>query len=497
MRLRRTLTIASLVCTLGASQLWCQQPQSASPSQQQTAPNTQPSNPAGQSVTPGQPIPAITPSTGPVEVTPSTTPTPATQPLAGAEMISPELPGSTHSYILPSFSLWEGADSNSLLVPGQQQFEAATIPVGAVDLNVVSRSNQFGLNYGGGGMIYDTSLGRSAWFQDGGFTDTYTTRRWSFLVSDRASYLPQASSGFAGIGYAGIFNNAQFLGVGSGQSQLNPISAPGQSVLTGQFAATSNVSIAQAEYQLNPTNSLSVTGSFGITRFEVSSSLQSGTNTLSVFSWDHQLSSTDSLSVSYSLVRYRYNGGSVAINSNLWRVGYGRRISHRMSFFALIGPQLNYSAFNLVPGVQKSLTLTGQARLSYQLQRLSFYASYLQYVSPGSGVFQGSKTDDTSAGLDARLTRNWDLSLSGGDSRNTALEAYSVNPAFPNPGVVQYEYGTVRLNHVLSRYTRVFAVYDLQHQTSGAAFVPGSTSTALFRHVFGIGLELHPRPVGL
>lgn len=504
MRTRHALTITALVWTLSASFGCCQQTdqlpqqQPAPASQQQPTNNTQPSNTAGQAATPpGQPIPAINPSTGQGEAT-EAGPSPVdTRPLAGAELITPELPGSTHSYILPSFSVWEGADSNSLLVPGMSRFEAATIPVGVVDLNVAGRHNQFSLNLSGGGLLYDTAFSDSAGFAEAGFTDSYTTRRWSFLLSDRASYLPEASAGFAGIGFGGAFNNAPYLGVGSGPAALNPIFTPGQSVLAGQFAATSNVSIAQAQYQLNATNSVSVTGSFGIQHYETGTGLQSGNNTLTVFSWDHQLSATDSISVSYSLIRYRYNGGTAAINDNLWRLGYAKRISHRLALVAMVGPQLIYSAESMVPGTQKNLSVTGMATLTYHIQRVGFSLEYLHYVSPGSGIFQGANTDSVTAGFTAQLTRTWDFSLSGSNSRNTRLAAYSINPAFPNPGAIDYEYGSVRLTHVMGRYMRAFVVYNLQHQASGALFVPGSTSTGLIRHIFGIGFELHPRPLGL
>jgi hypothetical protein len=187
----------------------------------------------------------------------------------------------------------------------------------------------------------------------------------------------------------------------------------------------------------------------------------------------------------------------VAINDNVWRVGYGKKISNRMSFLGLVGPQLIYSAESGVPGTHSSTSVTGQATLTYNLQRVSFSGSYLHFVSPGSGIFQGANTDTLSAGVGAQLTRTWNLSLSVGGSRNSPLGAYSINPAFPHPGVVTYQYGSIRLTHIMGRYMRLFMVYNLQHQNSGAEFVPGSTSTKLFRSVFGAGVEFHPRPVGL
>ena len=503
MRMRWILSITALISILGSSISFCQtdqlpQQQPAPQSQQQPNTGTQSNTGGQQSVTPGQPIPAINPSTGQPETpAPETSPV-DNRPIAGAEDITPELPGSTHSYLLPSFSVYQGLDSNAQLVSGTNHFVAATVPTGFLDMNVAGRSNQLSINFGGGGLLYDSSFSQSAGFAEGGFTDTYSSRRWSFLFSDRVSYLPEASGGFAGIGFGGGFNNAPLLGAGSGPGALNPIFTPGQSVLTGQFAALSNVSIAQAQYAVNPTNSIAVTGSFGIQHYAGGNNLQSSNDTLTVFSWDHQLTSTDSISVSYSLVRYRYNGGTAAVNDNLFRLGYAKRISQRMTFIGMVGPQLIYSTESLIPGTQHSVSVTGQASLNYRLQRMGFVVSYMHYVSPGSGVFQGANTDIATLGTTVHLRRTWDLSLSGSESRNKQLAAYSVNPAFPTSGhAINYQYGTFRLSHVMGRYMRAFVIYELQHQTSGISLVPGSTSTTLFRHIIGIGFELHPRPVGL
>lgn len=501
MRTRCILTITALILA-GASVGLCQTDQlpqqQPAPQPQQPNNSTQQSNTGGQqSVTPGQPIPAINPSTGPVQTTESQPSQGQLPPLAGAEAITPELPGSTHSYILPSFSVWEAVDSNPYLQPGVRKSDAATIPTGTVDLTVAGRANQFSLNFTGGGLIYDSALSQTAGYVAGGFTDTYTTRRWSFLFSDRVSYLPQAAGGFGGLGFGGAFNNAPMLGAGSGPTQLNPIFTPGQSVLTGQFAALSNSAIAQAQYQINTTNSVSVTGSFGIQHYSAGTGLQSGNDTLAVFGWDHQLSPGNSISVSYSLIKYAYNGGLTSISDNVWRVGYGRRVSHRMAFTALVGPQLIYSANRLVPGVQRSLSVTGQASLSYQLQRVSFTLGYSHFTTPGSGVFEGANTDNVTGGAAVQVTRTWTLSLSGANSRNTGLGAFSVNPAFPNPGAINYQYGSVRITHVMGRYMKAFLVYNLQHQASGGPVVPGSTGTGLIQNVFGIGLAFNPRPVGL
>ncbi|HUI41174.1 MAG TPA: hypothetical protein VL523_04320 [Terriglobia bacterium] len=419
-----------------------------------------------------------------------------TRPLAGAELITPTLPGGGRSYILPSFSVYEGADSNAFLVPGMRQFETATVPSGTVVLNQQSRNNQIGLSYGAGALIFDSNLSASASFQDFGIQDSYTGRRWSVFLTDRASYLPRPIGGFQGIGFAGAFSGFQGLGLGQAVAPLSPGITPQTTILSGTSGITTNTAIAQAQYSLTSKTSISAMGDLGYVHFS-QNSLFSGTNALMVFSADHQMSPRDSISFSYSFMALRYSGGSVAVNNNIWQLGYSHRISERFSMTLLAGPDLTYSAISGVPGVLTRRTWSGRALLGYTQNRTNFTVSYAHYLAPGSGVFQGAETDLLNGSVSRELTRTWSATVSLGYSRNSALGSYSVNPNLANPGRVGYEYGSLRITRVLGRYMQAFAVYNLERQASGQAFVSGGAGRLIFEHVFGIGLEVHPRPIGL
>jgi hypothetical protein len=498
----RTLGLLLLPPLLAAAPGFAQQPEP--PSTQQPAPSSteQSSQPANQQpaqpAAPEQPPAPIAPPPG-GEAQPAAQPAappPDTRPLAGAELVAPTLPGSGRSYILPSFSVWEGADSNSQLTTGTEKFQAATVPVGSVTLNRQGRTNQFGLRYGAGALIYDTHFGNNASFQELGLQDTYTTRRWVIFIADQGSYLPQPITGFAGFGFAGAFTGAQSLGLSQGVGQLSPGFAPQQGAISGQSGVTTDTGIAQVQYRYTPRTSFTAVGALGYDHFSRQGLYSSNNRTLSL-SVDHLLNATDSVSFSYSFAAFRFSGGSVALNTHLWRLGYAHRISERFTFSVLGGPQLTYSALQGVPGVLRNFTWEGEGIVGYRRSRGGIDVTYVHYLRPGSGIFQGAETDSVRGSGNYEISRNWTASLAVNYSRSTPLADYSINPNFNNPGRIGYETGSFRITHPVSRTVKWFALYELERQESAQPFLPNGSGRVLLRHVFGFGLEFHPRPIGL
>ena len=417
-----------------------------------------------------------------------------TRPLAGAEAILPTLLGSERSYIIPSFSFWQGGDSNPELIYGRSGVSAAAVPVASLDLHLAGRKNTLDLDYGGGAFLFESNWANSAGFDNFQISDAYTAKRWNFFISDRGSYLPQSALGFGGIGFAGVFNNAQSLGLGSG-SPLNSFYTPGQSLLTGYSGTLSNTAIAQFQYFLTPRTSASAVGAFGYQEY-TQNGLTSSNDRFATLSVDHQLTPTETVNFAYTLMQIRYSGGSVALNDNLFRVGYAYRVTHRFTLNVTGGPELTYQAIQGVFGVKRRVSLSGQANLGYAARRGGVNLFFLHYLTPGSGVFQGAETSSATLSGNRELSRTWTGSASVGWSNNRALSTYALNPAFTEVGHLNYEYLNLRLSHQLGRSMRVFAVYDFQHQSSGAPIAAGS-GRRLNNQIFGAGFEWHPRPFGI
>jgi len=479
---------------LSASLVWPQEAGQQAATQQQTPPpatNPPPSNP----IPPGPVNPIGS------EEQPSTTEQPAappsdTRPVAGALDLTPTLPGSGRSYLIPSLSDWTGADSDAQVVPGRTQYLVATIPLGSLDLSYSGRRNQFNLDYGGGGVIYPTASSQSAAFDQLTFSDYYDARRWNLLIMNRAAYLPQASLGFGGFGYAGAFNTAESLGLGSGIGQMNQTFVPGQSLLLGRTSTTNDNAVLEVQYFLTPKTSVSGVASYGIQHYDLSS-LSSGNSRVFVGSIDHELTGKDTVTLAYDLIEYRYNGGSVAINDNVFQLGFAHRVTSRISATVLGGPAVIYTAISGLSGTQTQWTWQLRALAAYRFDRGSMSITYLHYATPGSGLFQGAQTQNADVAFERELSRTWRGTLSFAYTRNTELSSYSLSSTVPNPRPINDEVATLRLDRTVGHYLRFFGIYSVIRQRAATAIVPGYSGNEIFRQIFGIGFELHPRPRGL
>lgn len=495
-RLETRLAVVLLVwvmSTLGVrAQDSIQQPQGAGNAAQTPAPPQDSGVPQSSSPPPpGLQNPIAPPSQAEPEQEGAAT---DTRPLAGARAILPSLAASDRSYVIPSFSFWEGGDSNPELIYGHSGLSAAGVPVASLDLHLGGRQNNFDVDYGGGVFLFETNWANSAAFDNFQVSDSYTAKRWNFFISDRGSYLPQAALGFGGVGFAGVFNNAQSLGLGSG-SPLNSFYTPEQSLLTGYAGTLSDTAIAQFQYSLTPRTSASVVGAFGYQEY-TQAGLTSSNDRFVTLSVDHQMSPTGTVSFAYSLMQIHYSGGSLALSDNMFRGGYAYRVTHRFTVSVLGGPELTYEAIQGVFGVVRKVNWAGQASLGYVTQRGGVTLLFLHYLTPGSGVFQGADTSTATLSVNRDLSRTWTGSASVGWSGNSALSTYSVNSALSAVGRLNYEYLNLRLSHRLGRSMQVFAIYDAQHQSSGAPISAG-TGRLLSNQIFGAGFEWHPRPFGL
>jgi len=499
-RLTSTLAVIALLCLVARGVR--AQDNSPAPDNGQQAPTSGQQAPdAGQTQSPAPgtaaPPPGLQNPLGGQTETESQSATPTdTRPLAGAEAITPTLPTAGRSYFIPSFSFWEGGSTNARLISGYSSVALAAVPVGTLDLHTMGRHNSFDVDFGGGGLLYESNWNDSAAFDNLQISDTYKARRWTFFISDRASYWPESALGFEGIGFAGVFNNAQSLGIGGGAGELNGFYTPGQSFLTGYAGVTSDNAIAQFQYFLTPRTSVSAMGAFGYMHYN-QQGLTGSNDRIGTFSIDHEFTPTQSLSLSYTVSEIHFNGGSVAFSDNLWRAGYGYRVTNHFTLTLVGGPELTYSAISGVFGVRRRFSWAGQGRLGYRGQRGGVNVSYLHYLTPGSGVFQGAETSVATVTANRELARRWTGDVTLGWSGSGAFASYSASSAYNRVGHINYEYGNLRLSHTLGHSSRVFAVYGLQHQESGAPVLPGSNSRLLIVQIFGVGIEWHPHPFGL
>ncbi len=417
---------------------------------------------------------------------------PDNRPLAGIEEITLGTLGEGRSYLLPAFAFSQAADTNAPLVGnGNQKFVTLSIPVGYVALNKSSAKQQFMADYVGGGFIYETASQFNGFFQQFGFSETVKGRRAQLELTDRLTYLPETGFGFAGVGLAGA---GVQLGLGGTLGNLNPLYGSEGTILTNRLSRYSNVAALEAKYDVSGRSTLSGVAAYDILSGGGRTGFISGNDLILSGSYDRALTPRDTFTLGAFDSQFHYVGVQESINVYGAQIGYGRRVTGRLAFKLLVGPE--FSQITLGGATTRPrANAFGQARLEYQRGRTNFAADYLQHVTQGSGVYAGAYTYRASGLAGRQLSRVYHAALNVGYAHNKPLYQTALTPG-PANRAFDYEFGGLRLQRPFGHYTSAFVYYEFQRQTSDLPFF-GANGRVLIRHVFGAGFSVHPRPIGL
>ncbi|MGH9470467.1 MAG: hypothetical protein ACRD1N_09015 [Terriglobia bacterium] len=488
MRPNQQWMVILFALTLAAGTCWSQD----------TAP--QQANPAGGAAAPGAPVQTVT-SPG----TPSSSPKlqPDTHPLGGAYLFSLGSALEQHSYFQPEFSIFEGAQTNAQqFVPGSSQGTlVATLPTVELSLTHNSRTNSLSAAYLGGGVIYDNSPSFSTSFHMANLSDSIQFRRWALNLGDQFTYLPSASYGFGGMGIpggigAGFSSGFGFAGGLGGLGQINPAFTASQSILTSQFGAYSNTSLAELGYSASPRTSVTFTGLYGTLQAgKRGQGFISSNQAFGVVGVNRVLTARDTISVDYTYWRFGYVGLPESFYTQMVELAYGRKITGRLSFQAYGGPELmRYQTRGLGSTSRTYATATGA--LSYQRGKNVFGIYAGRYATAGSGVLAGATTTMVDLNWARQVTRKWSMSVYGGNSRNSGLLT-SAGLSSSNTHF-DYWFGNAVVTHAISRFTSLFISYEYQRQASSSTGCRGEVcALGLARQMFGVGITFTPRPRGL
>jgi hypothetical protein len=419
---------------------------------------------------------------------------PDTTPLTGAERFTLGSTGRTRSYLLPSFQFLEVGDTNPVNAVGQSSIRAASVITGRLSLVRVWSRYQFSTEYSGGGTFYNTTGGLNTSYQQLMLSQKISWRRWSLLLTDNFSYLPDSAYGVGGgLGFPVAYGPAT-IGASTGNlSNLNPGLVPSQSIYTGRARRFDNATLGEVQYQLSPRASVTVTGTYGFLHF-IDPGYFNSREYLFQTGYNYSLTPKDTIGVIYGVTYFQYETGLNNFISHSARFAYGRRITGRLGLQVSAGPQIN--RFKLQtggPGTSTSWNLVSSLR--YQLRKLDLDLTYSRYTTGGGGVLFGSASDDIRAAATRRLSRLWTGSLTMGYSRNVALRQV-VGPTTVTPLGYQAWYAGGTATRSLGRYASLLFNYNLQRQTNGSC-VTGACAPTFLRHVFGVGVSWNFRPIGL
>lgn len=306
--------------------------------------------------------------------------------------------------------------------------------------------------------------------------------RWTLRLRDDAAY--SWGAGFASLFAGGPTQAAQT----SIQNTIQPSLAPNGTIQIGLARQLNNIALAEADYDVSRRTSLTFLASYGFLHF-----LDPGyINTQYIHGrvgYNYSLSAANSIAFSYDYNRTTFGGASNRLQTDQIEMSFGRKVTGRLAFQLAAGPELlrleNYGSPS-----SRQLSWSASSALTYNLRHSGYSLSYSHGVTPGSGVFFGSKNDGVTGRVSRELSRFWSASLNGG---------YVLNKDLVPGAFVASRFGNwfagASLNRQIGQQLRLGLIYAFQNQTSSGGVcpvlscgLPGSTS---FRE-FGATLDWHP-----
>jgi hypothetical protein len=496
--MRRVFNIfgaALCVAALSAPAVWAQQ-QTPDQTQQQTPPDqgaTQPSGPI-----PAYHSPLASAAGNENDEDTGTELTPDTRPLTGVQNLSLGAP-TTRNYWQPHFDMISTIDSNPLENAGSSNWGTWSSFSGGVDLHRTSGNSELTLSYVGGGMISNDTNASNGVVQGLDFYDKHSFRRWAISFFDQLNYVPESSLGFNGLGAGAL--------PGSGSTGLGSTFAPGQSLLVGEGQNLANSFDTEVDTFLTARTSLTFIGGYTLLRYFDSNLLDYGSANFRV-GYNHDLDRKNAIGLSYTFSNFDYSNFGQSISAHTVQASYGRRITGRLAFQIAAGPQVAFShepistGSGTASGVGTGSTAAGSttqvywalnASLRYQLQRTGLGLTYSHGVGGGSGALAGSLTDTVGGSVTRRLSRTISSEITGGYTRNQGLTILTTTLSNQT---YDFWYGGADLSYPVGRALALTLSYQLQYQTSSAAFCIGPTcGTSVVRHLISFGLGWHERPL--
>ncbi|HEV2349336.1 MAG TPA: hypothetical protein VG028_05750 [Terriglobia bacterium] len=410
---------------------------------------------------------------------------------SGAEEVSVQSPGTAHSYFLPSFEFSENGDSNLNFGTGPQKFETMSSIMGRLDLQRAGRFSTTTAEFIGGGSIYTHRTEFNSTSEQFGISHSYQGRRWSFLLDDRASYLPESPFGYGGLGFMGALGTSLGGANGSNLASLNPAFSADETLLTGRGSRILNTAVVQTQYKAGAHSAITMTGSFGLLHFRAPGFTDTRSGNV-LFGFNHSFTARDNVGISYGYSLYRYKHLPQGFDTHLIELAYGHQISGRWALNFGAGPQITIIK-NPLSGTDTSHSWTADGSLNYHYQKESVALTFIRGNNNGGGVLAGAFTDNVRGDWSTEFARHWTFSLDPGFAHNRSLPQTT---AGSSEVTFNAAYVGASVSRKFGRNTSMFFTYNFQNQRSNAApCSTGNCRSGLHRHVLGFGFDFHPRQI--
>src|ERR1700674_1553102 len=333
-----------------------------------------------------------------------------------------------HSYWVPGIRYSNTTGSNQSTSGASSQWNTTSFVSGDVSLLEAWSRSLLSANYSGGGFASTDPVQGNGQYHQLAAAYQVDQRGWQALFVDQFSYLPQSSFGFGGT--SGLSAPGISGTLSAPLPGLQSAYVPGQSILTAVGARYSNASAAQLSFRLSRRGSITIAGVYSLLRFTRSGNVSSDTEIFSV-GYNYAITRKDTVGVVYRFSAYHYPGDPQALGDHVVMVVYGRMITGRLGLRLGGGPEFTKFRVPILAATQKvSGTVSGS--LIYAFSHSDVSLGYTHGISGGSGVLNGSNSDQLHATWDRQLTRVWNGSLSFQYARNGEIVSAigQVSPTF-------------------------------------------------------------------
>lgn len=175
------------------------------------------------------------------------------------------------------------------------------------------------------------------------------------------------------------------------------------------------------------------------------------------------------------------------------QLSFARRVTGRLSFQIGAGPDIQLDRVPLA-GTGTVVSWALNSGLTYQLRNVGTGFSYMHALTGGSGVLPGAETDMFSGSL-GRKFGHWEVSVSAGYSRNSALQQTILNASGITP---QGWFGGAQASRHFVGYGSLFFSYNVSRQSGLTGICPlAACATNTVTQTISIGYNWGFRPIVL
>ena len=378
-------------------------------------------------------------------------------------------------------------NTNSSSTKSKASQDSVTNLLGSISLQKLARTTALNLDYTGALFLYASGSLSEGTAHKFNVTEKFYLRRWTLLLGDDFSFLPESAAGLGGLGFGG---GSGIPGLGGGLTNYNPFLLPGQSIQS-LGNRINNVIVGQVQYTIGPRSSFNFSSNYGLVHFFTLGLLNSRSLGMRV-GYDYLLDARQTFTLAYVNDFFSYSSALPGFSTHSAVAAYKRFLTGRLSFLVEGGPQISRFK-NPISGNATSLSWRLRSQLRHLTARNSMEFDYLHHITAGSGVLIGANSDMLRTDYSRILSRNWTAGILGSFSRNSGLRQTSgINT---NRHSNSWTAGTT-IHRLLGERANIDLTYHISRQTANFSVCPGNIpcGSVSLRHQVGVGMTWSSRP---